>query len=326
MADKKLVTVITAVYNKAQYLQEWAESLAKQTFLDKTEILVIDDGSTDDSVNLINQYAQKYTLPIKLVYNEKNMGLLRTIIKAYRMLDTKYFAVLDADDYYISPKKLENAVTFLDTHDDYSAYAMNYNFVYESKNLQKPLLPDKVLSKTFNNMNEAIFFQTSATTFRNCFTKDFIDYMEKFSAENETEVCRGDSFRNTIAFGFGKMYFENTIGSAWRCDVGMWGTLSELEQDILNMKGHWELFEFYRAQFQDDENSQHMLGSTIHFYMKSLVAVAHMMRDLSFYKFEFKPSFIKNVKKFQGKNDAETMMNCLLHYGRILKDFGVIIK
>ncbi len=179
---------------------------------------------------------------------------------------------------------------------------------------------------TFNNMREAPFFQTSATTFRNCFTKDFIDYIEKFSDENVTEICRGDAFRNAIAFGFGKMYFENTIGSAYRCDVGMWGNLNALEQDILNMKGHWELFEFYRAQFKLDENAQHMLGLTVHFYEKSLAAIANLMRDLSFYKFECKPSFIKNMKKFQGSNDAETMMNCLLHYGKILKNFGVVIQ
>ncbi len=187
-------------------------------------------------------------------------------------------------------------------------------------------MPPLVPSATFNNMRESPFFQTSSTTFRNCFTKEFIDDMEKFSADNVTEICRGDAFRNAIAFGFGKMYFENVIGSAYRCDVGMWGNLSELEQDISNMKGHWELFEFYRAQFQDDVNSQHMLGLTFHFYMKSLVAVANLMRDLSFYRFECKPSFIKNVKKFQGKNDAETMMNCLMYYGKTLKDFGVIIK
>lgn len=326
MADKKLVTVITAVYNMEKYLQEWAESLSKQTFLDHTEILVIDDGSTDNSVNLIKKYAEQYNLPINLVRNEKNMGLLPTIIKAYRMLDTKYFAVLDPDDYYISPKKLENAVNFLEVHDDYSVYAMNYYFYYEKTKEKRPCAPPHFSSATFNNMRETPFFQTSATTFRNCFTKEFIDYIEKFSSDNVTETCRGDSFRNAVAFGFGKMYFENTIGSAYRCDVGMWGNLSALEQDILNMKEHGELFEFYRAQFKDDVNSQHMLGLTIKFYMKSLVTIANLMRDLSFYRFECKPSFAKNVKKFQGENDAETLMNVLLHYGRILKDFGVIIQ
>lgn len=186
--------------------------------------------------------------------------------------------------------------------------------------------PPHLPSMTFNNMREAPFFQTSATTFRNFFTKEFVDAIEKFSSDYETTEFEGDSFRNAIAFGFGKMYFENVIGSAYRCDVGMWGSLTELEQDISNMKCHWELFEFYRAQFKLDENAQHMLGLTVHFYEKSLATIANLMRDLSFYKFECRPSFIKNVKKFQGSNDAETMMNCLLHYGKILKDFGVIIQ
>lgn len=326
MAEKKLVTVITSVYNKADYLKEWAESLSKQTFLDKTELLVIDDGSTDDSFNLIEKYSAEYNLPINLIRNEKNMGLLYTILKAYRMLDTKYFAVLDADDYYISPKKLENAVTFLESHEEYSVYAMNYYLISEKTGQQTPLLPDKVLSKTFNYMHEAPFFQTSATTFRNCFTKDFIDYMEKFSAENETEICRGDAFRNVIAFGFGKMFFENTIGSAWRCDVGIWGTLSQLEQDILNMKGHLELYEFYKTQFQIDENTKNMLGLTVQFYIRSLARIVNLLKDLNLYKLKLKPSFINNAKKFKRDTDAETLMNMLLYHEKALGNIGVTLK
>ena len=141
MADKKLVTVITAVYNKEKYLQEWAESLAKQTFLDKTEILVINDGSTDNSVKLIKKFTKKYNLPINLVHNEKNIGYLYTLIKSFRMLKTKYFALLDPDDYYISPKKLENAVNFLEAHDEYSVYAMNYYFYHEKTKENVPLAP-----------------------------------------------------------------------------------------------------------------------------------------------------------------------------------------
>lgn len=324
--NKKLVTVISAVHNKAPYLKEWAESLANQTFIPKTEILVIDDGSTDDSVKLIKKYAKQYKLPINLVFNEKNMGLLYTIIRAYRMLTTKYFAVLDADDYYVSNKKLENAVNFLEEHDGYSVYAMNYYFFRERTKESTPLVPPPVPSMTFNNIREAPFFQTSATTFRNCFTKEFIDYTENFSSENETEMCRGDAFRNAIAFGFGKMYFENVVGSAWRCDVGIWGTLSELEQDLSNMRTYLELFEFYKTQFRLDENAQYMLELTVHFYIKSLAAVANLMQNLSFFKFECTPSFRKNMKKFKGADDRETIMNLLLHYGKILSDMGVIFK
>ena len=326
MADEKLVTVITAVYNKANYLKDWAESLSNQTFLDKTKILVFDDGSTDDSLHLIEKYSAEYNLPINLICNEKNMGLLYTILKAYRMLDTKYFAVLDADDYYISPKKLENAVTFLESHEEYSAYAMNYYLISERTGQQRSALPENMLSKTFKNMREAPFFQTSATTFRNCFTKEFIDYMEKFSAENETEICRGDAFRNAIAFGFGKMFFENTIGSAWRCDIGMWGTLSELEQDVSNMKGQLELYEFYRTQFKIDENTRHMLSLAVHFYIRSLAHIVNLLKDLNFHKLKFTPSFIRNVKKFKRDTDSETLMNILLYHEKALGDIGVTLK
>ena len=125
MAAKKLITILTPVYNKAPYIQTWAEGLAKQTYLDKMKILVANDGSTDESLNLIEKFSAEYKLPLEIVYNGENIGIMQVTKLLYRKLDTKYFAVLDADDYYISPQKVEKAVKFLQSHSDYSCYACN---------------------------------------------------------------------------------------------------------------------------------------------------------------------------------------------------------
>ena len=106
---EKIITLITPVHNKAPYIKDWAEGLAKQTYLDKMKILVIDDGSTDESLEFMKKYISKYRLPAKITVNEKNLGLMYTTKQAYKKIYTKYFSVLDADDYYLSPQKIEKA-------------------------------------------------------------------------------------------------------------------------------------------------------------------------------------------------------------------------
>lgn len=325
LENTKLVTVITSVYNKAPYVKDWAECLSKQTYLDKAIILVIDDGSTDNSLNLVKKYSEQYNLPIKLILNEKNIGLLQTVKKAYHLLNTKYFAVLDADDYWVSPKKLENAVKFLELHDDYSAYATNY---YNSSSSQKiiPTIPVNVPSMTFENMEGTPFFQTSATVFRNYFTKELLDKFDYFVDEKGFVSFTGDAFRNSIAWGFGKFYFENSLDAVWRSDIGIWGTLGKLEQDLMNMQGYWELFEFYKSQFQMDDNALHMLNLTIHFYFTSLNEIINHMKDMSFFKLEFKKRFIKILEKYPGSTDTEKAWHFLYYYGKCLNDIGFTLR
>lgn len=125
MQEEKLITIITTLYNKAPYLETWAISVAAQTYLNKARVIAIDDGSNDGSLKLIKEYVAKYQIPVELFVHEKNQGLLRTILEAYHLLDTKYFTMLDADDYWLTEKKLEKAIDFLEAHEDYSAYASN---------------------------------------------------------------------------------------------------------------------------------------------------------------------------------------------------------
>lgn len=325
MDSKKLITVITTVYNKTKFLETWAKCLSEQTFLDKTKILVIEDGSTDNSLELVKKFSKQYNLPVKIICNEKNMGLLYTIRKAYRLLETKYFAVLDADDYWLSPQKLEKAVNFLEQHKDYSAYASNY-FLQYSDFQKNPALAPNGPNMTFTQMEGVPFFQTSAMTFRNFFSSDLLNRMDYFSDEKNFGICEGDAFRNGMAYGFGKIYFENSLDAVWRCNVGDWGTLTKLEQDLLNLGGHYELFEFYKAQFSVDKNALFLLKMMVNFYISSLNAVTELMRNLNFYKFECKPYFAKSLKSFEGNNNNEKILKSLFYYGKNLNDLGVVLK
>lgn len=107
------VSVVVANYNNAQYLPECLNSLIGQSFAD-FEVLVFDDSSTDNSRELIAEYAAK-DHRIKLIALPQNLGVahLRSIALAH--CSGEYIAVLDADDVS-HPDRLQLQAHYLDTN------------------------------------------------------------------------------------------------------------------------------------------------------------------------------------------------------------------
>jgi glycosyltransferase involved in cell wall biosynthesis len=97
-----LVSIVIPAYNSSQYLSETIESIFSQTFSDY-EVLIIDDGSTDNTAEIATRYSQKDSR-IKLL-SQKNQGA--AIARNTGMLIAKgeYIAFLDADDQWL-PNKL----------------------------------------------------------------------------------------------------------------------------------------------------------------------------------------------------------------------------
>ena len=89
-----VISVLMPVYNAGDYIREAIESILTQTFSD-FEFLIINDGSTDETENIILSYTDKR---IKYVKNDKNIGLTATLNKGISLTDTKYMARMDADD------------------------------------------------------------------------------------------------------------------------------------------------------------------------------------------------------------------------------------
>lgn len=105
------VTVLMPVYNAAPFLREAIDSILSQTFTD-FEFLIIDDGSTDDSTEIIGAYRDHR---IRLVRNEQNLKLPATLNRGLELAQGKYIARMDADDISL-PERLAKQVSFLDAH------------------------------------------------------------------------------------------------------------------------------------------------------------------------------------------------------------------
>lgn len=136
-----ICTIVTPTYNAAEYLSTAIESVLSQTFTD-WELILVDDCSTDNSVELIESYVTEDSR-IKLIKLPENSGAAVARNKGIELAGGRYIAFLDSDDSW-KPYKLQEQIQFMQDNDiafSYSAYEKTYEdgHVYETVGV-----PDKV--------------------------------------------------------------------------------------------------------------------------------------------------------------------------------------
>ncbi len=118
MYIKNLVSIITPNYNCGRFIAQTIESVLAQTY-SYWEMIIVDDCSTDDSVQIARQYAEKDSR-IKVIENKKNSGAAISRNKAIEMALGEFVAFLDSDDIWL-PSKLEKQIAFMrDNNCDFS--------------------------------------------------------------------------------------------------------------------------------------------------------------------------------------------------------------
>ena len=133
------VSLLMCVYNGETHLREAVESILNQSFKD-FELVIVDDGSTDSSWQILSEYSAKDSR-IVLIQNEVNLGLEKSLNKGLAATKGEYFARQDADDVSRS-NRLQLQVDFLDNHPEVGALGTAVELIDEQGNtIGKNILP-----------------------------------------------------------------------------------------------------------------------------------------------------------------------------------------
>lgn len=119
------LSVIIPNYNKEKYLRRCIESILSQTLL-PDEIIVVDDCSTDNSREIINELA-KENAAIKPLFLEKNGGVSNARNVGLKNATSDYVSYIDSDDYYYSDYKLEKEMNLIKIHRDKGEDIVSYS-------------------------------------------------------------------------------------------------------------------------------------------------------------------------------------------------------
>ena len=150
------VTVSIPSYNKEDFIVPALESVLKQTFRD-LEVLVIDDVSTDETVARIRSFMATHPeAPIRLVINERNLGVQGNGNRCMDLPETEFIARFDADDI-MPPSRIEKQVAFLDAHPEIGQVGGYLQLIGAEEKLSKlPLTSDGIKAQMpiFNGISQ----------------------------------------------------------------------------------------------------------------------------------------------------------------------------
>lgn len=168
---KVSVTIIT--YNQSKFIRKAIDSaLAQQTSF-PFEILVGDDCSTDGTQEIIREYEQQYPGKVIAVFHPRNLGKNGGInfLETLKRTKGEYYALMDGDDYWTDPLKLQKQADYLDAHPIYSTVFHNALITYEDGTASHLL--NGLIMKPFYTVDDLIgeeevwFMATSSTMYRN---------------------------------------------------------------------------------------------------------------------------------------------------------------
>ena len=248
------LTIIMPSYNMGEYISEALDSIFMQKTGYSYQVIVADDCSDDNTIEIVKNYQSKYPNKITLLTSETNQKLYRNVLRAYAITKTPYFCVLDPDDYYCSEDFLQKALDFLNQNEDYTIYMSN---VYKK-------MPDGSLEKYFDIEQDyinvdfqdyingrSIFSQTSGCVYRNVIFKDGVPEKLLNPPEKSWEVSfRGDTFRNVLHIFYGMARVSKDCDAVYRItDKGIWQNMCQIKRDVLNAFIFKDLFMYFDEKY-----------------------------------------------------------------------------
>lgn len=121
------ITVFIALYNSEKYIEQTLNSLLNQTFTN-FEILIINDASTDNSVEIVENFNNS---KIRLIHNETNRGICYTRQRGVEEAIGKYIAIIDSDDIAMH-NRLEKQFDFLENNPEFALCGTDAKFIDEN--------------------------------------------------------------------------------------------------------------------------------------------------------------------------------------------------
>lgn len=246
---KPKVSILCITYNHGAYIRDALDGFVMQKTNFPFEVLIHDDASTDDTADIIREYAAKYPniiRPILQTENQYSQGIevLRAFL--FPMVRGKYVAVNEGDDYWTDPYKLQKQVDFLDAHPDYSVCFHPVRVTWDNGKYPDSIFPsakyrfNKTTLELFDLLQHN-FIQTNSVMYR--WRKD---------CENlfPDDILPGDWYLHLLHAQVGKIGFIPDVMSVYRRnDGGIWN--GAFETDVWFKKCTMPVLNFYKhAQHQ----------------------------------------------------------------------------
>lgn len=298
---------IVPVYNAEKYLKRCLDALLKQSFKD-FEIILIDDGSKDNSVNIIKEYQEK-NRNIVLYENKENKGVSYSRNVGIQNAQGEYLVFCDADDWYA-----ENTLEIFDKaiiKYDSDFVVANYYMAYEGKKIEINMT--KIFERTEITKQECIaYMQSSSVTKaikRELFIQNSISYPINVRRCEELPVIPVLAYKSQkpICIPDVVYYYYQNKNSASNTKVKDYSffdvTFNEFKKELDN--------NYYQAEVEFRAIEQ-LFYSKLLVMLKSKANKNAIVQEIGNFKIAY-PNFLKN-KYLKNYNKAKIIFMKVLNY------------
>lgn len=219
------VSVAMISYNHEKFITQAVESVVMQQTNFEYEVVIGEDCSTDNTRKILLDLQKKHPDRIKLLLHEQNLGQNGNLKQTLRACRGQYLAILEGDDYWISPDKLQKQVDALDQNPDWSICTHRITVFFEDGSQPSYLAPrfDPKPVSTLDDLSRSSFVGTSAAVYR----KIPIDHYPEWIFE----VTISDYALPLFYTQHGKIGFIDEVMCAYRKNTdSMWYPMDSLTQ------------------------------------------------------------------------------------------------
>ncbi len=212
------LSVIIISYNEADFIERALKSCLDQDCQYKFEIIIADDGSTDDSKTIIETNIQKNPNSIKSFFANRDDGVFipsirvsNNIKRALAITRGKYIVCLSADDYFSNNSVFKEAIDFLDNSPKYGAAFFDFRRVYSNQKFEQNTynhfpIRSLMLSKGAYYSHISTFFFRKEVYLNNCLLDRFCDDLGMLYS-----ICYYGKVKHIKKQGFDYVQRENSI-------------------------------------------------------------------------------------------------------------------
>ncbi len=172
---KPFVSVLMSVYNAEKYLKDAIQSVLTQTY-ENFEFIIVDDGSEDNSLSIINQIKDER---IRLIVNEKNKGLIYSLNKGLEAAVGKYVIRMDADDI-CDRERFGTQISYMENHPEIGISGTAYQSFGEGFVSQTRVLESDPLQNQANLMFFPVLAHPSVIMRKSVLDENNLRYREEF--------------------------------------------------------------------------------------------------------------------------------------------------
>lgn len=241
------VDVIVLTYNHRHFIKQALDSVLMQSGEFKLRATIIDDFSTDGTREVVQQYARSRPDVIRLRLHDSNLNSGRPLMEEILRSKADYVAILEGDDYWLRPDKLQKQIHYLHVHRDCAICYHNVYVIYEDgrrlTHLKNP--ENQPLRSCIHDLFVRDFIATCSVIYRRTALDSIPDWY--------ADVEGGDWNLHLLAAQSGFIgYIREPLGVYRVHSAGVWSSMSAVQQWQYSADVLCEMFSHFDATFHRD--------------------------------------------------------------------------